>query len=173
MLRIVLIICTSYSLLQCCEVFEEKIYDATNKNTYAKNYDYLLNVTELGRAAIAGDITKLETSLKGIWFCKSTWSLLEVGLKLLEVFAWSVCLKCAWSLLKACLRSCSSSWIFKPARTHKIYGKRTAAITNLSLISNWLLRLSVNYFIGWQVYSCFIFWADYAAEFYLSHKQRN
>ena len=62
MLRIVLIICTSFSLFQCCEVFEEKIYDDTDKD----NWKYLLNVTELGRAAINGDIKKLQTSLKGI-----------------------------------------------------------------------------------------------------------
>ena len=49
-----------------------------------------------------------------------------------------------------------SIWICQSARTPKIYGKRTAAMASLSLISNWLLRfvlLSVNYFIGWQVYS--------------------
>ncbi len=76
MLRIVLIICTSFSLFQCCEVFEEKIYEDTNQGKTEDNYDYLLNVTELGRAAIKGDIKKLETSLKGIWFC------FEVHLKL-------------------------------------------------------------------------------------------
>ena len=65
MLRIVLIICTSFSLFQCCEVFEEKIYDDTDKD----NWEYLQNVTELGRAAIEGDIKKLETSLKGMWIC--------------------------------------------------------------------------------------------------------
>ena len=65
MLRIVLIICTSFSLFQCCEVFEEKIYDDTDKD----NWEYLQNVTELGRAAIKGDIKKLETSLKGMWIC--------------------------------------------------------------------------------------------------------
>ena len=50
----------------------------------------------------------------------------------------------------------NSIWICQSARTPKIYGKRTAAMASLSLISNWLLRfvlLSVNYFIGWQVYS--------------------
>ena len=72
MLRIVLIICTSFSLFQCCEVFEEKIYDDTDKD----NWEYLQNVTELGRAAIKGDIKKLETSLKGMWIC------FEVHLKL-------------------------------------------------------------------------------------------
>ena len=61
MYRLVLIIYASLSTFQCCEVFEDKQYN----NMGTTHWEYLLNVTELGVAAINGDVKMIETSLKG------------------------------------------------------------------------------------------------------------
>ncbi len=62
MFGLILIIYASLSTLQCCEV-EDRAPD----NMGTSHWEYLLNVTELGRAAINGDVKKLETSVKGIF----------------------------------------------------------------------------------------------------------
>ena len=62
MFRLVLIIYASLSTFQCCEVFEDEQYINTGG---VSHWDYLLNVTELGVAAINGDVKMIEKSLKG------------------------------------------------------------------------------------------------------------
>ena len=61
MFRLVLIIYASLSTFQCCKVFEDEQYI-----NMGLPWDYLLNVTELGVAAINGDVEMIEKSLKGI-----------------------------------------------------------------------------------------------------------
>ena len=63
MFRLVLLIYASLSTFQCCEVFEEEQNINAGGTTH---WDYLVNVTELGVAAINGDVKMIETSLKGI-----------------------------------------------------------------------------------------------------------
>ena len=67
MYRLVLIVYASISTSQCCEVFEDKQYF----NMGTTHWEYLLNVTELGVAAINGDVNMIETSLKGISYVVS------------------------------------------------------------------------------------------------------
>ena len=66
MFRLVLLIYASLSTFQCCEVFEDQQYINLGGTTH---WDYLMNVTELGAAAINGDVKMIETSLKGIYMC--------------------------------------------------------------------------------------------------------
>ena len=63
MFRLVLIIYASLSTFQCCEVFEDAQYINVGGTSL---WEYLLNVTELGVAAINGDVKMIETSIKGI-----------------------------------------------------------------------------------------------------------
>ena len=61
MFRLVLIIYASLSTFQCCEFIEDEQYIGMGLP-----WDYLLNVTELGVAAVNGDVEMIERSLKGI-----------------------------------------------------------------------------------------------------------
>ena len=66
MFRLVLIIYASLSTFQCCEVYEDAQYINAGGTTH---WEYLLNVNELGVAAINGDVDMIETSLKGMCVC--------------------------------------------------------------------------------------------------------
>ena len=61
MYRIILIASALILSVQCCEIFEEEVDDGKEYGSWF----YLLNVTELGKAAINSDVDKLNHSLTG------------------------------------------------------------------------------------------------------------
>ena len=69
MFRIVLIISAAFlSAFKCCDVWEDKIYGVE----MGFDWNYLVNVTELGRAAYIGNTKEINISLIGKFFTGMT-----------------------------------------------------------------------------------------------------
>ena len=64
MFTIVLIISVFIYEFKCCDVLEDKIYG----HEMGMDWNYLVNVTELGRGAYIGNVKKINISLTGIFF---------------------------------------------------------------------------------------------------------
>ena len=65
MFRIVLTISAAFlCAFKCCDVWEDKIFGVE----MGFDWNYLVNVTELARAAYIGDAKEINISLTGIFF---------------------------------------------------------------------------------------------------------